>query len=136
MSEEEKEDYFDDDINNNGSSDSNNTKSGTPSDTKNKTKTVKQSTTDPESGFMHRDGKPQGFFYLDHRTVDSKFNIINDTFITPGNVNDVKPYMERLIYQMATFGFDVKAVGLDAGYNTSPICKALHDLDIAAAMGK
>lgn len=136
LSEEEKEDYFDDDTNNTDSSDSNNTKSDTPTDSKNKTKTVKQSTTDPESGFMHRDGKPQGFFYLDHRTVDSKFNIITDTFITPGNVNDVKPYMERLIYQMTTFGFDVKAVGLDAGYNTSAICKALHDLDIAAAMGK
>ena len=37
---------------------------------------------------------------------------------------------------MRTFNFEVKAVGLDAGYFTSPICKALHDLDIAAAMGK
>lgn len=34
------------------------------------TKTVKQSTTDPESGYMHRDGKPKGFFFLDHRSVD------------------------------------------------------------------
>ncbi|MCL2895839.1 IS5/IS1182 family transposase, partial [Brenneria sp. WC1b.1] len=31
-------------------------------------KNTKASTTDPESGFMHRDNKPQGFFYLDHRT--------------------------------------------------------------------
>lgn len=134
--EEEKEDYFDDDTNNTSSSGNNSTNDNTPTDSTNKTKTIKQSTTDPESGFMHRDGKPQGFFYLDHRTVDSKFNIITDTFITPGNVNDVKPYLERLLYQMTTFGFDVKAVGLDAGYFTSPICKALHDLNIAAAMGK
>ena len=96
-----------------------------------------QSTTDPDSGFMHRNGKPQGFFYLDHRTVDSKCNIITDTFVTPGNVNDVKPYRERLEYQIEKFGFKVETVGLDAGYNTSAICKMLlEDFKIRAAMGK
>lgn len=30
------------------------------------TKTIKK---DPDSGFMYRDGKTQGFFYLDHRTA-------------------------------------------------------------------
>jgi Fe-S cluster biosynthesis and repair protein YggX len=34
-------------------------------------KNIKVSTTDPDSGYMMRDGKPEGFFYLDHRTVDS-----------------------------------------------------------------
>lgn len=100
------------------------------------TKTIKKSTTDPESGFMHRDGKPKGFFYLDHRTVDSKHSIITDTYVTPGNVNDVKPYMERLKYQIETFGFPVETVGLDAGYNTAAICKEIYDLGINAAMGK
>ena len=86
---------------------------------------------------MHRDGKPKGFFYLDHRTVDSKCNIITDTFVTPGNVNDVKPYRERLEYQIEKFGFKVETVGLDAGYNTSAICKMLlEDFKIQAAMGK
>ena len=60
---------------------------------------IKQSTTDPESGFMHRDGKPKGFFYLDRRTVDSKCNIITDVHVTPGNVNDAQPYVERLKVQ-------------------------------------
>ncbi len=41
-------------------------------------KTIKQSTTDPDSGYMVRDQKPKGFFYLDHRTVDGKANIITD----------------------------------------------------------
>ncbi|MGI6451827.1 MAG: IS5/IS1182 family transposase, partial [Desulfitobacteriia bacterium] len=49
-----------------------------------------------ESGFMHRDRKPKGFFYLDHRTVDGKANIITDVHVTPGNVNDVDPYIDRL----------------------------------------
>lgn len=119
LDDEDNEDYFDDD------------KGGGSGGTK----TIKESTTDPESGFMHRDGKPKGFFYLDHRTVDSKHNIITDTFVTPGNVNDVRPYPERLLYQIKKFGFDVSAVGLDAGFNTSQICKFLHDLGIDAAMG-
>ena len=35
-----------------------------------------QSTTDPESGQQSRDGKPNGFYYSEHRTVDSKRNVI------------------------------------------------------------
>mgnify|MGYP000507096012 FL=1 len=49
--DDDDENYFDD----------NNENSGTPNKDEKK---VKTSTTDPDSGFMHRDGKPQGFFYL------------------------------------------------------------------------
>jgi IS5 family transposase len=52
---------------------------------------IKQSTTDPESGYMVRDGKPKGFFYLDHRTVDGQANIITDVHVTGGNVHDSVP---------------------------------------------
>lgn len=124
ISEEENEDYFDD-------NDSKPSGSGSG-----ETKKIKESTTDPDSGFMHRDGKPKGFFYLDHRTVDSKANIITDVFVTPGNVNDVKPYISRLKAQIEKFKFKVETVGLDAGYNVSNICKQLHDMGINAAMGK
>lgn len=31
------------------------------------------------------------FFYLDHRTVDGKYNIITDVHVTPENINDVAP---------------------------------------------
>lgn len=123
--EEETENYFDDDKGGKGGE----------GDGDKDLHTVKVSTTDPESGFMHRDGKPQGFFYLDHRTVDSRCNIITDVFVTPGNVNDVKPYLSRLKVQIQKFGFQVKAVGLDAGYNVSSICKSLWDMGIQAAMG-
>ena len=123
LDEEEKENYFDDE-------------SGAGGSAAGETKKIKESTTDPESGFMHRDGKPKGFFYLDHRTVDSKANIITDVFVTPGNVNDVKPYLGRLKAQIEKFKFEVEKVGLDAGYNVSYICKYLHDMGIQAAMGK
>ena len=106
-----------------------------PNNTLKCTRNIKSSTTDPESGFMHRDGKPKGFFYLDHRTVDSKANIITDVYVTPGNVNDVEPYIDRLKTQIEKFEFDVEAVGLDAGYNVSNICKELHELGINGAIG-
>ena len=93
-------------------------------------KEVKQSTTNPESGFMVRDGKPRGFFYLDHRTVDGKLAIITDTHVTPANVHDSIPYLDRLDRQRERFGFTVEAVGLDAGYNTAAICKGLEDRNI------
>jgi len=98
-------------------------------------KEIKQSTTDPQSGFMHRDGKPKGFFYLDHRTVDSKANIITDVHVTPGNVNDIDPYIERLKTQISKFRFKTEYVGLDAGYNTNIICRDLNNMGIQGAMG-
>lgn len=60
--------------------------------------------------------KPQGFFYLEHRTVDAKFSIITAAHITPGNVANSIPYWECLNYQIARFDFALEAVGLDAGY--------------------
>ncbi|WZP39287.1 IS1182 family transposase [Planococcus maritimus] len=93
------------------------------------------SLTDPDSGFMMRDHKPQGFFYLDHRTVDAKYNFITDTFITPGNVHDTDPYLERLKHQTKKFSFPVEAVALDAGYFTGHICMTLLKAGIFAVMG-
>lgn len=99
-----------------------------------KLKKIKISKTDPESGYMFRDEKPKGFFYLDNRTVDSKNNIITDVYVTPGNTNDVDPYLDRLDRQIQRFGFDVKHVGLDAGYFTNPICKGIADRGITSVI--
>lgn len=93
-------------------------------------KEIKVSTTDKESGYMFRDGKPEGFFYLDHRTTDYKYNIITDVHVTPGNIHDSRPYMSRLDRQIERFGFHVEAVGLDAGYLTMPICHGLEQRKI------
>lgn len=99
-----------------------------------KQKEIKVSTTDPESGYMAREGKPEGFFYLDHRTVDGKHALITDVHVTPGNVNDSVPYLARLDYQRERFGFAAEAVGLDSGYDTVAICKGLEERGIYAAM--
>ena len=97
-------------------------------------KEVKQSTTDPESGYMVRDGKPKGFFYLDHRTVDGQCNIITDVHVTAGNIHDCIPYLSRLDRQKERFGFVVNHVGLDAGYFTAPLCKGIEDRGVYASI--
>lgn len=84
---------------------------------------------------MYREGKPEGFFYLDHRTTDFKYNMITDVFVTPGNVHDSRPYLERLERQKERFGFHVEAVALDSGYLTVPICKGLQDRNIFGIIG-
>ncbi|MCR2808075.1 IS1182 family transposase [Paenibacillus soyae] len=101
-----------------------------PREEVNEDKEVKVSTTDPDSGFMVREGKPEGFFYLDHRTVDVKYNLVTDVFVTAGNVHDSVPYLSRLDRQRERFGFNVEAVALDSGYLTTPICKGLEDRNI------
>lgn len=100
-----------------------------------KNRNIKTSTTDPESGCMHREGKPKGFFYLDHRSVDHKFLIITDTHVMAGNVHDSRPYLARLDYQIACFGYSPHSVGLDAGYATSTICHCLEQRGIALFVG-
>jgi hypothetical protein len=101
------------------------------------TKEIKVSTTDPESGYMMRDGKQEGFFYLDHRTVDHKYNIVTDVHITPGNVHDSVPYVERLKYQVKKFGFkdSLEAIALDSGYLTPYICKEIKAMNVFAVIG-
>lgn len=98
-------------------------------------KNTKVSTTDPDSGFMHRDEKPKGFFYLDHRTVDGKYNIILDTHVTPGNVNDAQPYISRLDATLDKYKLNPVTVGLDAGYFNAVIAHELEERQIAGVFG-
>lgn len=98
-------------------------------------KNTKVSTTDPESGFMHRDNKPKGFFWLDHRTVDGKHGIITDTHVTPGNVHDSQPFIARLQRQITRFGLETVAAGVDAGYFTSAVCHLTQEMGVALVPG-
>jgi len=105
-----------------------------PKENEPESKEIKVSPVDPDSGYMIRDGKPQGFFYLDHRTVDSKNNLITDVHVTPGNVHDSVPCLDRLDHQIERFGFDLKNIGIDAGYFTAHICKGLAERNIYGTM--
>ena len=99
------------------------------------TRQIKLSRTDQDSGYMVRDGKPKGFFYLDHRTVDGRHAIITDTHVTPANVHDSVPYLGRLDRQRERFGFDIRAVGVDAGYAAAAITQGLEERNIYGVIG-
>ena len=99
------------------------------------TREVKASPVDPNSGYMVREGKPKGFFYLDHRTTCGKHNLITDTHVTAANVHDSIPYLDRLDRQRQRFNFPTEAVGLDAGYMSAPICKGLEDRNLYGVIG-
>lgn len=83
---------------------------------------------------MVREGKPKGFLYLDHRTVDAKHAIITDTHVT-NVVHDSQPYLARLDRQIERFGFAVQSVELDAGYFTPLVCHGLEERAIEGVMG-
>lgn len=98
-------------------------------------KEIKVSRTDKDAGYMVREGKPKGFFYLDHRTVDGKHAIITDTHVTPANVHDSVPYLGRLDRQRERFNFSIRAVGVDAGYAAAAITKGLEERNIYGVIG-
>lgn len=99
------------------------------------TRQIKVSRTDKDAGYMVREGKPKGFFYLDHRTVDGKHAIITDTHVTPANVHDSVPYLGRLDRQRERFNFSIRAVGVDAGYAAATITKGLEQRSIYGVIG-
>ena len=106
-----------------------------PSETEPDRKEIKVSRTDKDSGYMVRDGKPKGFFYLDHRTVDGRHAIITDTHVTPANVHDSVPYLGRLDRQRERFDFNIRAVGVDAGYAAAAITQGLQERNIYGVIG-
>ena len=97
-----------------------------------KTKEVEKSTTDPDCGMLAREGKPKGFHYLSHQSVDGKSGIVTDVFVTPGNIHDFEPYADSIKRQIGRFGFRVLEVGLDRGYDCTEVYKEMYDLGIKA----
>ena len=103
-----------------------------PRKEKQETKQINKNTKNPDSGYMMRDNKLEGFFYLDHRIVDSKNNIIMDVHVTAGNVSNNEPILKRIDRIEETFNIKPKYRGLDAGYSTNPLFKGITDREILA----
>lgn len=91
------------------------------SQAKDETAEQTKSITDPDCGMLARPGKPTGFHYLDHQTVDGHSGIITDVFVTPGNVADHTVHAPRIEKQLDKFGFKTKSVAGDAGYDEPEI---------------
>jgi len=103
-----------------------------------KTKQTK-STTDPDAGWLCRPGKPEGFHYLAHQTLDAENGIIVDTHVTAGNVPDNIPYPEQIkrsIDTLEEMNIHVEAVGADCAYDTIMIHKELEDRAVKVYMPK
>ena len=94
-----------------------------------------ESTTDPESGQQNRDGKPDGFHYSEHRTVDSKNNVIVNVHVEPANINDVTPIPEIIEEIKARLDKLPKYMGLDAGYHNAWIAHLLEKNGIQGVIG-
>ena len=98
-----------------------------------------KSTTDAETGWLCRPGKPEGFHYLAHQTIDAENGIIVDVVATAGNVSDHVPYLEQINRSVETLEkMDIKtqAVAADAAYDTAAIHKELEAHGVAIYMPK
>ena len=93
------------------------------------------SLTDPESGQQTRDGKPDGFHYSEHRTVDSKNNVIVNVHVEPANVNDITPVPEILKEIKHRLGKLPKYMGFDAGYHSAWIAHLLEMNHVQGVIG-
>ncbi len=93
-------------------------------------KTITVFRTDSDSGVLNRPGKPSGPHYLAHTSIDTENGIIVDIHPSAGNVNDCEPFIERLTILQEKFDLDIKKVGADRGYDTTPIHHGLKKLEI------
>ena len=100
-----------------------------------KTKTKMESKTDPESGQLSKEGKPDGFHYSEHRTVDSKNNVVVNVHITAANVNDMTPVPEIIEEIKNRLGKLPKYMGFDAGYHSAQIAHLLEKHGIQGVIG-
>lgn len=88
-----------------------------------------KSTTDPDAGWLARTGKPEGFHYLSHQTIDSQSGIIVDVAVTAGNTPDHVPYLRQIdncVDKLNELNIEVEAVCADALYDTAIIHKEME----------
>jgi len=106
-----------------------------PDDDDKKSNKTHRSKSDPDSRIMARPGKPKGLHYLEHRSVDSS-GFITDSYVTPGNEQDCKHYIDRLLRQRFAFNFKIKNAVADKGYGKGEVYAGLTDLGINAYIPK
>lgn len=89
-----------------------------PVEAKRETKTIKQSTTDPECGYYVKGEREKQMAYVAQVVCDENGYAL-DVEVVPGNVHDsqsARPVLERVLKN-----FDVSAVAADAGYKNGPL---------------
>ena len=90
------------------------------------TREIKESTTDPESGWFHKGEHKQVFAYSVETACDKNGWILGYT-VNPGNLHDSRTF-KGLYDKIKDIGIDTLI--MDAGYKTPAIAKLLIDDDI------
>lgn len=86
-------------------------------------KEIKESTTDPESGYYVKDERTKQFAYSFHAATDERGFVLG-TIVTPGNIHDshlLQPLVEKVIEKVKK----PLAVAADAAYKTPAITNYL-----------
>lgn len=99
---------------------------------KEESKEIKESTTDPESGYYVKDERTKQFAYSFHAASDRNGFILG-TIVTPGNVHDshiLEPLVEIVIEKIGK----PTAVAADAAYKTPAITSYLFGHEITPAL--
>lgn len=95
-------------------------------------KEIKESTTDPESGYYVKDERTKQFAYSFHAAADRNGFVLG-AIVTPGNTHDshiLEPLVEQIIEKVSK----PKAVAADAAYKTPAITSYLLKNDITPAL--
>jgi transposase/transcription elongation factor Elf1 len=95
-------------------------------------KVIKESTTDPESGYYVKDERTKQFAYSYHAAADRNGFVLG-AIVTPGNTHDshiLEPLVEKVIKKVGK----PEAVAADAAYKTPAIAKYLLSNDIKPAL--
>lgn len=99
---------------------------------KEETKEIKESTTDPESGYYVKDERTKQFAYSFHAAADRKGFVLG-TIVTPGNTHDsqvLEPLVDQVIEKLGK----PEAVAADAAYKTPAITKYLFENEMTPAL--
>lgn len=89
------------------------------------TKTIKQSTTDPQSGLFHKGEHEKCFAYITNTACD-RHNFILDFEVGAGNIHDSRMFdglYEKLLVKFP----EIQTIAVDAGYKTPWIMKQIID---------
>lgn len=89
------------------------------------TKSIKQSTTDPQSGLFHKGEHEKCFAYVSNTACD-RHNFILDFEIGAGNIHDSRMFdglYDKLLHQFP----EINVIAVDAGYKTPWIMKQIID---------
>ena len=89
-----------------------------------KTKHIKKSTVDPDSGHYHKGEHEQCFAYA-HNTCSDKHGFVIDKVTTAGNVHDSTSFKDLRDKVMKEHKDKIKYETLDAGYKTPAICREI-----------